>query len=119
MPIEDLRRHWQTAADDSDMRCYLSMKNRVTLREFMDYLTEDHPHIDPWSVQLNFGTATWTDRPTEEELAAREQWRAKQADRQEAWERQAYDRLKAKFDPVSPPVSGGGQPETDARTETN
>lgn len=98
MAIEGICRSWKTEADDSWMRCYLRMKERISLREFVDYLAEHYPHVDPWTVDLNFGTAVWEEAPTEDDLAEREQWRAAQRERHAAWERKTYERLREKFE---------------------
>lgn len=97
--IERLRRSWKTKDDDTTMHCYLSMRHRITVRELHDYLHENHPHVDPWEVELNFATATWDEPSTEADRAEREAWRTHQADRHAAWERDMYARLRAKFEP--------------------
>lgn len=82
---------------DSPMRSYMAVDGRVTVRELVAYMEENHPHIDPFGVELNFATAVWEDYQTDQE---REQYRRHLADRErrtEEWERQTYERLKAKF----------------------
>jgi hypothetical protein len=100
--VGEFRRHpsrsWKTADDDSGMRCYLGMQGRVTLRELLEHFAEEYPHVDPMTLALNFATVVWDEPATPEDIAQREAFRAKQADRQERWERDTYARLKAKFE---------------------
>lgn len=98
--IERVQRGWKTRDDDSTMRCYLSMRHRVTLRELVRYLDKHHPHVDPWDVELNFSTAKWDEPSTEADRAERTAWRARQAERQDLWERKTYEQLRAKFEPA-------------------
>jgi len=91
-------RSWKTVDDNSEMSCYLGMQGRVTVRELIDHFKAQYPHVDPMTVALNFVTAVWAEPATPEDIAQREAWRAKQAARTERWERETYDRLKAKFE---------------------
>jgi hypothetical protein len=95
--IKDVNRYWQTKDPESGMRVYAAMEGRITLGEFLTYMAENHPHIDPNSVNLNWGTATWEDRPTEEEVAERERQRRWSQSRHDAWERRTWEKLKAKY----------------------
>lgn len=92
-----LQRTWVSSEDGSPIRCYLGMRHRVTWPEIVAYLAEHHPGVDPDTIRLNFATAAWEELPTSEELAKREKWRARQAERQVRWERETYERLKVKF----------------------
>jgi hypothetical protein len=96
--LGQVRRSWQTSEDDSLMRCYLVMRHRVTVRELLAHLAERHPDVDAMTVNLNFGTATWEEPPNDADVAFRAAWRVHQAVRHEAWERDIYARLKAKFE---------------------
>jgi len=93
---EDPRRSWKNHAYDT-MSCYLSMKGRVPLGELLDHFAEKYPHVDPRELQLNYVTIKWEETPTAEEVAKLEAWRADREQRQERWERQTYERLKAKY----------------------
>lgn len=96
--IETARRTWQSFDDDSQMRCYLGVKGRVTLAELVDHFAERYPHVDPMTLDLNFVTATWDEPPTADDIAKRESWRAQKAERHACWERDMYAKLKAKFE---------------------
>jgi hypothetical protein len=91
-------RAWETDAPDSQMRCYLGMKGRITVAELISHFAEKYPHVDPMTVELNYSTAAWTEPPTVDDIAQRESVRAWKAERQESWERQMYAKLKAKFE---------------------
>lgn len=90
-------RSWQTSEDDSQMRCYLGMKGRVSIGELIDHFKKNYPHVDPMKIELNYATAVWEEAPTVEDLSRRARWRAEKAARLEAWERETYIRLKKKF----------------------
>lgn len=92
------RRRWQTNSDDSQMRCYIGMKGRVSIGELVEHFAEKYPHVDPMSLDLNFSSATWEEPPTADDIAKREESRTWQAQRTERWERETYDRLKKKFE---------------------
>lgn len=91
-------RAWKTQGDDSPMVCFLGMRHRVTLAEIRDHFAEHYPHVDLWSVELNYSTAKWEEPPTPEDVAARVAARANHVERQERWERETYERLKLKFE---------------------
>lgn len=91
-------RSWISHDNDSDVSVYITMEHRITVQEFLDYMAQQHPEVDLAQAQLNFATVRWVDRPTERELATREEWRTRQAERHEAWERKIYAELKAKFE---------------------
>lgn len=93
---EGPRRSWKTNAYDT-MACYLGMKGRVPLGELLDHFAEKYPHVDPRTLELNFATVVWDEPPTAEDVGKLEAWRADRAGRQERWERQTYERLKAKY----------------------
>lgn len=90
-------RSWATKADDSPVRCYLGMKGRITLAELLAHFAEKYPHVDPMTLELNYSTVVWEEPPTADDLAQREEHRAWHAERQARWERDTYERLKAKF----------------------
>jgi hypothetical protein len=94
---EKPHRSWQSKDDDSQMRCYLGMEGRVTLGELVRHFAERYPHVDPMSLELNYSTAAWSEPPTADEIANREKNRAWHAERLASWERETYDRLRAKF----------------------
>lgn len=91
-------RAWATADEDSPMVCYLGMEGRVTIGELIEHFAEKYPHVDPMALRLNCATVKWEEAPTPEDIASREKNRAWQAARQERWERDAYARLKEKFE---------------------
>jgi hypothetical protein len=74
------------------------MEGRVTVQELIDHFAEHYPHVDPMGIALNFVTAVWEEPATPEDIAQREANWAAQAERKERWERETYDRLKAKFE---------------------
>lgn len=91
------RRRWKTK-DYDVMTCYLGMSGRISLGDLLDHFTERYPHVDIRTVELNFATVIWDESPTVDDrakLAADQAW---QAERQKRWERETYERLKAKFE---------------------
>lgn len=96
--VLSVNRHWKTHDSDDTMHVYLTMRHRLTLRELVAYLDRHHPGVDPWTVELNFGSATWDEPATATERVARLAWRVEQRERTEAWERRKYVELKAKFE---------------------
>lgn len=90
-------RSWKTGDDDAQMRCYLGMQGRITLRDLLDHFAEKYPHVDTMDLQFNFATVVWDEPPTPDDVALRQKHRADQAARTEAWERKTYDRLRAKY----------------------
>jgi hypothetical protein len=96
---ENARRCWESKDDDSQMRCYLGMKGRVTLGELVEHFAEKYPHVDPMMLNLNYCTATWSEPPNADDVALRERNRAWTAERRDRWEADMYVKLKAKFEP--------------------
>lgn len=94
-------RCWESKDDDSQMRCYLGMRHRITVGELVEHFAEKYPHVDPMTLNLNYATATWSEPPTSDDLAQREARRADSAQRQARWEADMYAKLKAKFDPAA------------------
>jgi hypothetical protein len=90
-------RSWKTGDDNSDMRCYLGMEGRVTLREILDHFAEKYPHVDTMDLQFNFATVVWDEPPTPDDIADRQRRRADHAARTERWERETLERLTAKY----------------------
>lgn len=96
--FKPLMRAWKTADEDSLMRCYLAMDGRVTIRDLVEHFAENHPAVDPMALRLNFATVTWDEPPTPEDLADRAERNARHDERHARWERQMYEKLKAKFE---------------------
>lgn len=95
-----IRRHWKTGGSDT-IRCYASMEGRVTLGELIQYFSSFVRTADfPLEVALNFATAVWDDQPTQDELDQRAARIARSNQRHEEWERETYQRLKAKFEGI-------------------
>lgn len=92
------RRTWQTAEENSNIRCFLGMRGRVTLHELIDHFAEHYPHVDPYDLELNAATVTWEEPPTEEDLALRAARQQAHDERHARWERETYERLKDKFE---------------------
>jgi hypothetical protein len=91
-------RSWASIKDDdSTMHCYLGMSGRVTVASLIAHFKEHYPHVDPMGLRLNVATIVWEEPPTEDDLAKRDKWRAEKAERTERWERDTYERLKAKY----------------------
>lgn len=91
-------RAWKMGNEDSPMCCYLGMEGRVTIGDLVQHFTENYPHVDPMALRLNFATVKWEEPPTPEDEEKRRQQRVEHARRKEHWERETYDRLKAKFE---------------------
>jgi len=94
--IRESRRCWKDK-NYATMTCYMGMEGRVPLGELIAHLAEHHPHIDPLAVELNYATAKWDDLPTTSDRIKLEASQRRQAERQEEWERETYERLKVKY----------------------
>jgi hypothetical protein len=94
---EKPQRSWVNL-DDGPMRCYLGIKERITIRELIDHFAEHYPHVDPMTLNLNYTTAVWEEPPNADDLAKRAAFTAEKAQRHERWERETYAKLKAKFE---------------------
>lgn len=96
--IKNIYRSWQSPKDvDSDMRVYATMDGRFSVGDVLAYFAEEHPHIDVNTVELNWGTAAWVDKPTPEEVADRELRQRRTQARHDAWERQTWEKLQVKY----------------------
>ena len=92
------RFYWKS--QDSDLRTgYAHMRGRMSAATFVEMLAAIAPGVPLDKIGITFGTAKWTRPATAEELAEREEWRAKADLKAQEWERQTYERLKAKYDP--------------------
>jgi hypothetical protein len=100
-PIFDAepRRMWDTADDDSHIRCYLGIRGRTTLADLVEHLLEKYPLTDSRTLvlQMNHVTAIWEEPPTVDDVKKRHALREWNAARTEKWERETYARLKVKF----------------------
>ena len=91
-------RSWKKDGDDSPMSCYLGMEyGRITLAELISHFEENYPHVDPMALRINFPTVVWEEPPTAEDVEKRRAVRAWHEERTASWERDTYERLKAKF----------------------
>jgi hypothetical protein len=89
---------WRWEADDSDVRIgYLAMDGRVSLDQLIETMRELAPDVAPRDIQVNWATVVWSRPATPEELAERQQWRDRQAERTERWERDTLARLARKY----------------------
>lgn len=98
--FKEVRRHWQSSKEDSQISCYLGMQGRITLAALLVHLAEVVPDGTPDDqIGLNFATVTWVDEPTAAERDDRARRNASHDERHAKWERDTYERLKAKFEP--------------------
>lgn len=98
-PKTEIRRHWESSKDDSRIRCYLGMQGRMPLDALIRHLGEVAPGRSLDQFGINFATVVWIDAPTDAETTTRAHGRARHDERHAAWERETYERLKAKFEP--------------------
>lgn len=98
-PAVRVTRSWRDHnRDEPVMRCRLQ-GSRMTIQQLSDYLAEHYPHLDIYNdVTVTGFAAVWEEPPSADEAAQIEIWRARQAERHEAWERKTYAQLKAKFE---------------------
>lgn len=97
--FKEIRRNIISEADDDHRSCYMGMDGRVTVADLIDHLQAVAPGKGLDEIGINFATVRWVDDATPEEKQARADWRAANAERREKWERETYERLKAKFEP--------------------
>jgi hypothetical protein len=92
--VSAARRSWETSAHDR-IRNYQSMTGRVPIPELIAAFEE--AGVDWHEVELNYATATWTELPNAEDIADDAERRAQSDARKEAWERETFVRLTAKY----------------------
>jgi hypothetical protein len=73
----------------------------MTLQDFLDYVS-DIPAYDPKKIRVSQIVLHWEEPPTPAEREVWAEWDANRAARTDRWEREAYERLKAKFEPAYP-----------------
>lgn len=73
--------------------------NNLTAQDAVDWCLQRG--LDPNAVVLSGGHFKWESPQTDEELARWEQYGREQAERNERWERETYERLKKKFNQPS------------------
>lgn len=89
---------WTWLSKDNDTRVgYMGMDGRVSLDALIEHLRVVAPDALLGDVYLNYATVKWTRAATPEELAEREAAAARQAARQEEWERDTLARLIEKY----------------------
>lgn len=71
----------------------------LSAQEVVDYCLQRG--LDPAAVTVTGGHLKWKSPETEAEAADAARWKAQSDARHEVWERETYDRLKAKFEAVS------------------
>lgn len=96
------RRYFKSHKDPDNPRiqCFLGIR-RITFGELRKHLAEHYPEVDFDSLVIGGLQLQWEDDPWPDELAARERQRRAHDERHEKWERDTYERLKAKFEKVS------------------
>lgn len=82
------------------MNCRLGIR-KATFGELREHFAERYPEVDFDSLEVGGLQLHWEDAPTAEELARLDRQNQLHETKREAWERQTYERLKAKFEPVS------------------
>lgn len=98
--FKEVRRSWMSSDDDAQISCYMAMEGRVSVAALLDHLREVAPGRTAEEIGINFATVTWIDTPTGAEAQARVQRQALHDERHAHWERETYERLKAKFEPA-------------------
>jgi hypothetical protein len=84
----------------SDKRSnYLAMDGRVSVADLLAYMALNHPSVHPSEMMLNFGTLTWVDDATPEELEQMRRWEEERGRKTEEWERATLQRLTEKYGP--------------------
>jgi hypothetical protein len=92
----DIRWTWQSK--DNDLRNgYMAVDGRISLRELIDHMREVAPGVDLADMEVNWATVVWSRPANAEELAQRKQANDRSQARHEAWERETFARLSAKY----------------------
>ena len=93
----DIRWSWQS--DDNDIRtAYMAVDGRMSIAELIEHMKNVAPGVDIADIHVNWATVVWSRPATKEELTIRRQAQARWEARHEAWERETYARLKAKYE---------------------
>jgi len=76
------------------------LKGAHTLAELMAWADGEGLGYD--AVRVPWATLQWESPETPGEIVDRVAWQERQAARRAEWERETYDRLRAKFEPSEP-----------------
>lgn len=85
--------------DDADPQMrgrYARMRLEVSVAELVALAAEKG--VDPGDMTVSWPTAHWRSLESPEEVAERLDFKRRQRERVEAWERETYDRLRDKFE---------------------
>lgn len=109
--FHEVRRSWLTSKNVDECRNYLGMHGRISVASLLSHMATIAPHVTPDQMLLNFATVTWTDASTPEERDERIARKEAAQARTDAWERETYERLHAKFaaadvEPRTQPTEG-------------
>lgn len=95
--IDPAPRRYFKSHENPRIACYLSIR-KVTLDELRDHFVVHYPEVDFGSLVIGGVQLQWEDEPTPEELAQLERQHRAHDERHAKWERDTYERLKAKFE---------------------
>ena len=89
---------WTWKSRDNDTRVgYLAMDGRISLADLTAHMRAIAPHVPPEEIELNWATVVWTRPANADELEQRRLSDERARERHEAWERETFTRLLAKF----------------------
>jgi hypothetical protein len=98
----EIRRSWITDDNDRDMGCHQSIRGTVPVAALLEHLA----------------TVAWTAPATDEERRRRAERQRSHDERHAAWERETYERLRAKFEePLTWSVWTNGEKVASGLTE--
>lgn len=99
-PKIEIRARTRTDATNETVTVYAQLYGHpITMQRVTDWLEENVPEQVYWSdIEISGGQLIWTEPAKPEETAA---WNKRDADaraQHEKWERETYERLRAKFE---------------------
>ncbi|HEX5522782.1 MAG TPA: hypothetical protein VFX53_05010 [Pedococcus sp.] len=89
------RRSWLTKDNWADMRVYMGIQGSIPLSDLVAYLAERDVSLA--NATVNFGTVSWVEPATGEEIESRRAAKEKSDQRHAQWERETWERLRAKY----------------------
>ena len=88
---------WTSRKNSDEITVYETVSGRPSVADLLAHLQEVAPHAPLDEIGINYATVKWTRPATPEEQAKRAEQERKHDERHEQWEKETYERLKAKY----------------------
>ena len=92
----EIRWTWQSSSNDLRSG-YMAVDGRMSIADLIAHMATVAPGVAPADIHINWSTVTWTRPANADELAQRRAAIADHDARHEAWERETFARLLAKY----------------------